>query len=300
MENLCYFVNSRGILKSCDFRSPNPKSSCNNDKKYLYDMLQKMFDGMTIYVCSDLLSFFVNDILPNINKTFVLVSGDSDLCVPKEALRMEQFNNLLHSNYLIRWLPQNTQIQNIPKIIQLPIGLDYHTVSNNPACNWQLKGEGHLPGQQELTLVRIRQNMKPFYERIPKIYVNFTKGNDRFGQRIGSLENIPSDLLEINESFTPRTINWQKISNYSFVLSPFGIGMDCHRTWEALCLGCIPVVKAVNFSKLFEDLPVLIVNDWNEVNRELLDTTIENYKTKTFNYKKLQLKFWVNKIKCLE
>jgi hypothetical protein len=142
--------------------------------------------------------------------------------------------------------------------------------------------------------------MKPFYERIPKIYVNFTKGNDRFGQRRGSLENIPRDLLEINDSFTPRTINWQKISNYSFVLSPFGIGMDCHRTWEALCLGCIPVVKAANFSKLFEDLPVLIVNDWNEVNRELLNTTIENYKTKTFNYKKLQLKFWVNKIKCLE
>ena len=300
MENLCYFVNSRGILKSCDFRSPHPKSRCNNDKKYLYFMLQKMFDGMTIYVCSDLLSFFVNDILPNINKTFVLVSGDSDLCVPKEALRMEQFNNLLHSKYLIRWLPQNSQIQNIPKIIQLPIGLDYHTVSNNPACNWQLKGEGHLPRQQELTLVRIRQNMKPFYERIPKIYVNFTKGNDRFGQRRGSLENIPRDLLEINDSFTPRTINWQKISNYSFVLSPFGIGMDCHRTWEALCLGCIPVVKAANFSKLFEDLPVLIVNDWNEVNRELLNTTIENYKTKTFNYKKLQLKFWVNKIKCLE
>ena len=73
--------------------------------------------------------------------------------------------------------------------------------------------------------------------------------------------------------------------------------MDCHRTWEALCLGCIPIVKAPNFSKLFENLPVLIVNDWNDVTKELLDKTIKNFKTKTFNYDKLELKYWVNKFK---
>ena len=87
MENLCYFVNSRGILKSCNFRSPNPKSSCNNDKNYLYFMLKNMFNGMSIYVCSDLLKFFVNDIFPKINKNFILVSGDSDLCVPRGSFK---------------------------------------------------------------------------------------------------------------------------------------------------------------------------------------------------------------------
>lgn len=62
MENECQFVCSRGLLKSCT--STNPKSSCNNDVTYLYEMLSsgKMFHGMSIYVCSELLKFFVVDI----------------------------------------------------------------------------------------------------------------------------------------------------------------------------------------------------------------------------------------------
>ena len=98
MENNCYFVCSRGLLKSCTFHSPKPISSCSTDVKYLYNMLQsnKMFNGMSIYVCSDLLKFFVNKILPYLTNTFVLVSGDSDLCVPKEALSREETFILLH------------------------------------------------------------------------------------------------------------------------------------------------------------------------------------------------------------
>ena len=86
-ENKCIFVSSRGLLKSSDVYSTNPKSSCDNDYDYLINMIKmnKMFDGISIYVCSDLLKFFVNQILPKINKSFVLVSGDSDLCVPKDS-----------------------------------------------------------------------------------------------------------------------------------------------------------------------------------------------------------------------
>lgn len=298
MENLCYFVNSRGILKSCNFHSNNPKSSCNNDYEYLNKMvdetIHKMFDGMSIYVCSDLLIYFVNTILPKINKKFILVSGDSDLCTPKEALYLKQFNILLNSPYLIKLFFQNTQIQNMDKIIQLPIGLDYHTISNNPNHQWKLPEENHLPGSQENILVSIKQNSKPFYERIPKIYVNFSIGNDRFGDRKNAFNHIPNKLLQINQTFTPRTNNWENITKYSFVLSPFGMGMDCHRTWETLCLGAIPIIKAMNFEKMFEDLPVLIVNEYWEITQELLDETIQTFRTRTFNYDKLQLQYWTN------
>ena len=293
MENLCHFVNSRGILKSCNFHSPYPKSSCDNDKTYLYFMLKHMFNGMSIYVCINLLKFFVNNIFTKINKNFLLVSGDSDLCLPRECLNIPQFNFLVKSKYLIKWFAQNSEFKSHSKIIQMPIGLDYHTILNNPRCKWKLPDEGHLPSEQEMILFNIKKNALPFYERIPKIYVNFTIDNDRFGDRHKSLKIISPDLLEINNTFTPRTNNWKNTINYSFVLSPFGCGMDCHRTWEALCLGCIPIVKAPKFLELFENLPVLIVNDWNEVTHELLDKTIKNFKMKTFNNDKLQLKYWV-------
>lgn len=295
MENLCYFVCSRGLLKSCTFHSLNPKSSCNNDIMYLGKMLTsgKMFNGMSIYVCSDLLRFFVLQILPKINNTFVLLSGDSDMCVPKEALTNSESASLINNPFLLKWFAQNTQIQRHEKIFQLPIGLDYHTISNDPNYNWKTDGEGHLPKDQEGILINLRQQMKPFYERAPIIYVNFTPINDKFGQRKTAFEQIPSELLSINQSFTKRTQNWNNITQNTFVLSPFGMGMDCHRTWEALCLGAVPIVKAPNFQKMFEDLPVLIVNEWSEITRELLDKTIEEFKTREFKYEKLTLQYWV-------
>jgi hypothetical protein len=298
MENLCYFVSSRGLLKSCTFHCLKPKSSCNNDIVYLGKMLTsgKMFNCMSIYVCSDLLKFFVLQILPKISNTFVLVTGDSDMCVPKEALSNLETSSLINNKYLLKWFAQNTQIQKHEKIFQLPIGLDYHTISNDTNHNWKTEGEGHLPKDQEGILINLRQQMAPFYERNPIIYVNFTPINDRFEQRKSAFEQIPNDLLFINQNFTKRTKNWENITNYSFVLSPFGMGMDCHRTWEALCLGAIPIVKAPNFQKMFEDLPVLIVNEWSEITRKLLDKTIENFKNTDFKYEKLTLQHWVKLI----
>ena len=298
MENHNIFISSRGILKSCSFHSQNPYSSCNGDVGYLNDMINsgRMFDGMSIYVCSDLLRFFVSQILPKIKHKFNLITGDSDLCVPKEALIESEARTLANNLYLTKWFAQNTEIQNNDMIIQLPIGLDYHTISNNPNHPWSDLGEGSFPKDQEHILISLRQQMKPFFERVPLIYINFNMNNDRFLQRKNAFEQMPNNLLFINQTFSKRTAVWKNIINYTFVLSPFGMGMDCHRTWETLCLGAIPIIKAENFKKMFEDLPVLIVGEWSDITRELLDDTIDKFKNKTFNYEKLKLKFWNDKI----
>jgi hypothetical protein len=298
MENQSYFCCSRGLLKSCTFHSHNPKSSCNNDNAYLGEMIcsEKMFNGMSIYVCSDLLKFFVLQILPKIKYNFVLVSGDSDLCVPKEALTNSETVILINNPFLLKWFSQNTQIQRHKKIIQLPIGLDYHTISSNPNHIWKSTEEGHLPNDQECILIKLREQMKPFYDRNSIIYVNFTESNDRFGQRKSAFNQIPREFLSVNQNFIKRTETWENITQCAFVLSPFGIGMDCHRTWEALCLGAIPIINAPNFEKMFEGLPVLIVNEWSEITRELLDKTIEDFKTREFKYEKLTLQYWINLI----
>jgi hypothetical protein len=293
MENECYFVNSRGILKSCDIHSFYPQSSCNSDCNYLLESLGKMKDGMSIYVCSNLLSFFVNDVLPKMDTEFTLVSGDSDSYIPDQELTCDQIETLLRSPLLIKWFSQNSIH---PEIIQIPIGLDYHSYSNfyNP---WKTKDESCLPIDQEMKHFGIINEMKPFYERESKIYVNFSHGNDRFGQRRDCFQQISKELMVIKLDIINRQEYTQHISKYSFVLSPFGFGMDCHRTWEALCFGAIPIVNAPDFKELFEGLPVLNVNDWKDVTRELLDKTIEDFKHIEFNYDKLSLRYWVDQIK---
>lgn len=287
MENSCKFVGSRGLLKLCDFRSPDPISGGCKDVSFLYEIKDKQFDNMTIYICNDLIPFFVEKIIQDIKCPFILLSGDSDSSFGKQSRVTEK---LLNHPCLIKWFSQNNLL-NHPKIQAMPIGLDYHTILLNPNFSWREKGEEVLPINQEKILLSIPQT--PFFKRIPKIYSNYTIKNDYFGDRKRS-ECIPSDLLYKNMG-VKRTELWKEMARYSFVLSPKGNGIDCHRTWEALCLGCIPIVS-YSYS-LFEDLPVLVVSDWSEVTQELLEKTLEEFQNKTFNYDKLTLDYWKNKIK---
>jgi hypothetical protein len=51
---------------------------------------------------------------------------------------------------------------------------------------------------------------------------------------------------------------------------------------------------------MFENLPVLIVEKWSDVNQELLNNTIIDFKKKHidgfYNYNKLTLKYWTDQI----
>jgi len=300
MEDECQIFSSRGMLKSCTIHSKNPKSSCNNDTTYLINMHQS--ENMSIYVCTHLLTYFVLSILPKITIQFYLVSGDSDLDVQQEGLTPELFNKLVESPYLLRWFAQNITDPPAPKVIQMPIGLDYHTISNEPNHWWKMHTEGSKPTEQEAVLNHIRQNMKPFDERKCEIYSNIhhtlyrqgDKENDR-QRAVDILYNKPNLIMQAGWNL-PRSQTWQQMCKYSFVLSPFGNGYDCHRTWEALCLGAIPIVRAKHFKHLFADLPVLNVDEWSDITQELLQNTIREFKQKSFNYDKLTLKYWTDQM----
>jgi hypothetical protein len=297
MENTCFYVSSRGIAKTCNFYPTNIVSDTSNEINYLLDLIKnkdKMFDNMSIYVITNTLSYFVSNIIPHINKKFILVSGASTKTSPVEALNQKQFFYLINNKFLIHWCSQNNTIQNFNKIIQIPLGLDYHTISNNPNHNWRDKNEGFLPYEQELILINISKLTKPFYDRKIKIFVNYDTNNDQFKQRKESLMKISKNIMDINLNKMKRTKTWQITTEYAFVLSPYGNGMDCHRTWEALILGSIPIICSKEFKKMFEDLPVLNVNDWKDVNQSLLDKTIEEFKNRSFNYDKLTLQYWKN------
>lgn len=315
MENNCYFVCSRGILKSCDFHSLNPCSSWSYDVEHLIQMIngKNMFDNMSIYVCTDALPFFIYEILPKITNTFFLVSGDSDAMVPKGIIDLWNNPRELNENdclriinhpKLIKWFAQNCIFTkefieslnnhkvylNSDKITQLPIGLDYHTISSDPTKFWRHEHEGNTTKYQEMILKNIRNNMKSFKNRIQKIFVHMTNTCDRQD----ALEQIPNDVLEINTTRMPRTPLWNEIAKYAFAFSPQGAGLDCHRTWEVLSLGCIPIIKSFGSNEMFNDLPILIVNEWGDINKELLDETIKKFSERHFNYEKLLLKYWVD------
>ena len=109
-----------------------------------------------------------------------------------------------------------------------------------------------------------------------KCYTTFHFASDR-GDRREAIAEIPKDLVYYEPARVTRAQSHATQVKYAFVVSPYGGGPDCHRTWEALALGCIPIIKSCKMDPLFEGLPVLLVRRWSDVTQDLLDKTIEEF-----------------------
>ena len=289
MENNCEIVSSRGIMKSCDIYSTTPFSSirqCIN----LSNHSNKNDKIKPIYITSSALPHFIKYILPSIKEKFILVTGDCDETIPTDLLKLIDFNKFINDDRIIKWFCQNW-VGDHEKVEIIPIGLDYHTLLNNTNHEW---GSKIKPMDQELLLKNIKNKSLHYTKRIKKCYANFHfLTTTRYGyDRIDAIKQIPSNLVFYEQNKVKRLDTWVNQSKYAFVISPHGNGLDCHRTWEALSLGCIPIMKKSKISTLFKDLPVLIIDDWRDISQELLDKTILNFKEKQFNLRKLTLSYW--------
>ncbi len=290
-ESKNYYVSSRGLMKSCDYYSLTPQSSIR--RMVNYPPLQKIqnIDVPVIYVCSSALLHFMNVMLPTMSNYFILVSGDCDETIPYDIFNEELLSKLVNHKYLKHWFCQNMVIKH-EKITCMPIGLDYHTMTVNTI--W-----GNITSceDQERLLKSISSKALPFSERIVKCYANFHfQINTKHAyDRKDALRNLDQSLIEYEPQKVNRLITWNKQKDYAFVISPHGGGYDCHRTWEALILGCIPIVKRSNIDILYEELPVLIVDNWSDVCETLLVNTIEEFSRKEFNFDKLTLEYWNKK-----
>jgi len=281
------FISSRGILKSCDLYSSNPTSSI---KKYDID-ITKIRDNSLVYIPGSAVPSFAKD-LHKINAKFILVSGDCDESIPDMIFTNTEFLKFIESDKIICWFTQNCVLVH-PKLIPIPVGLDYHTLAKK-SMFW---GKKQSPKTQEDVLISIKNNSKPFYLRKIMCYSNFhfnkSKSNKFTYDRDDAIKEVPGELVYYEPKQIERVQSWQNQVQYAFVLSPHGNGLDCHRTWEALCLGCIPIVKTSPIDNLYKNLPVLIVNDWFEVTHDLLEEIIISFKQTKFDYSKLNLSYWM-------
>ena len=72
-------------------------------------------------------------------------------------------------------------------------------------------------------------------------------------------------LCYLQEKPLPIAQTWEMQSQFQYVLRSHGAGLDSHRTWNALILSCVPVFKSSSINDLFSDHPVIIVDDWQEI-----------------------------------
>jgi hypothetical protein len=290
-ENFNKYICSRGILKQTDIHMHNPVSSINKVTNYDFS---KCSNGSTIYICLSALRDFITNIFPKLPYKIILITGDCDeTCWVDVFKHSDYFLEFIQNERIIHWFAQNC-IGSHPKLTPIPIGLDYHTMTTLHK-QW---GPQLNPFEQELILNTIVAKSKPFWERQLKTYANFHFAmNTKFGyDRMDAYQSVRSNLVYYEPQYSLREESWNKQIMYAFVISPHGNGLDCHRTWEALVLGCIPIVKTSPIDIIYQNLPVLIVKSWSDITEKLLKETISQFKLMTFSYEKLTNKYWFNLI----
>jgi hypothetical protein len=276
-------------------------------------------DGDLIWVRLSWLKSFVRQVLPIVQSKFVLVTADSDSCVPSEV--RDEARTILGSRKVLHWYTQNHD-GSMPseRISPIPIGIDFHSQSERP-----LWGESiSLPAEQEGALYAIRDKLPPMADRIPKVYIDFAWQSGpsllhglrspalrhRFfhpltGAKCRETRRKVAYRLRDNQNVyfqpgpLPRREMWRKRGEYAFVLSPHGVGLDCHRTWEALALGHIILIPSSSLNPLYDGLPVGTLNSWSDITSENLHRWLLTYRNRDALDEKTRSDYWVAKMRTV-
>ena len=175
----------------------------------------------------------------------VLITSFSDACCTEEMAAGLPQN-------VRRWFSNNVTAHD-ERVVTVPLGL-----RTSPEGEVYLRAaiERGRPPQRNLVYMnfwrRIRNGNNPrvgLYEMfLPKPWITYE----------GGFEHVPMPHF------------YEQIACHPFVLSPPGAGPDCHRHWEAMMLGSIPIVLRSDATRILDDMPCLQVNNWGEVTEQLL------------------------------
>ena len=226
--------------------------------------IELMRDGDIVHTSVDNVGTFLKNVHPHITTKYVLISQGGDNPVS------EEYADYLDDETLVAWFAQNVEFEH-PKLINFPIGMVVHPT------------------------------MRKYFSREPVFFGDKKKllyGNFGFThpERIQVKELFQkTSFCKIAEKM-PLEKYLQEMRQYKFVLSPRGNGWDCYRTWEILASGAIPVVQAGPFDQLYKDLPVLIVENWEDITPEFLKHKWRELSQQSYNTEKNYVDYWVDSI----
>lgn len=296
-------VSSRGIATSCDITPIGLQFQpwyTFSRSQYAPRSFENYAPGSLLYLQTSALRSFVTTELPKLTIPFVLVTGDTDDEIPN-SLPADIYTTLVTSPVVKGWFTQNCLLPADAVVPEghirpqhMPIGIHIHCLSVGLWC------KDPIPPEKQHSLLRdFADKGGHFSTRLPKCYGSFRHTVRNISDRKAAMAVIPADAIDHEEDRVPTPVSWEHQIRYAFVASPFGGGPDCHRTWEALALGCIPIVRRSPLNiPLFDDLPVWQVTEWSEVTVDAMKAKIVEFSGQTFKMEKITLQYWMDRIRC--
>jgi hypothetical protein len=240
--------------------------------------------GDIVFVRADLLHTYFEKIHPNIKNRYILISHNSDQNITAD------FTKYIDEK-IIHWFAQNALIAH-PKITPIPIGLMLRLYDRKNQVVELLKFNKNKA-------INTTDETTDSADKAPRIFYSFSEETNT--KRSIALDVLKkSDICLGSTEMLARSDYYANINKYMFNASPEGGGVDCHRTWESMHLGAIPVLEKNTSTEYWQKigLPVLLINSWNEISTIDVSKLEEQYaKMKgQFESPALYMEYWISEI----
>jgi len=244
------FHNTKSLVKKCDLYIDHE------------GFVGNQTNPKTIYIRSSNAKYAIQ-FLKTLQTPFILISGSDDTSF-LDYISEQDVNCLINNKFCKKIFSENCNINE--KVLNLPTGM-YHDIE---VVNYLEKRHNITdePIKKKFKIFCQFNNTHPFREKSKKF-------------------SISSDLCDFFEPVlvTPsnteiRYKSLKMMESYCFTLCPRGNGIDTHRLFEALALKSIPIVESSIIDDIHYMLPIIIVNNWEELNETFLKNELERLNMK--------------------
>jgi len=261
-----HFISAEQLMRACD-----QVWSADSKADILIERGQPRAASSIYCKVDHLIGLF--DHIRKVRNRMVLVSSESDRPITTEFLEG-------CPPQIAHWFSTNIQTAD-ERLSALPLGLA------NSYCGITLKAP------------LIAANSRPIAERSRWLYVNFrTNSNPAVREPVmHQFRNMRNEnWITVQEAGLGFEAFLEEMTSHRFVLCPPGNGIDTHRLWEALYSRTIPVAIAGPAMDAFRDLPILFLEDFRQLTRDFLAGEYERIKSSKWNWQKLFLPWWRDRI----
>ena len=284
-------INSKGPVRNS---YSTKDTEYNSSEKEIIDLINNSNNVIFIRNGSfkenkDLFYFAKN--IKLLTKPTILVTSDGDRPMPFSYPAIVSIV-ILKNKFIKYWYTQNydKSIKH-KKLRYLPIGFNFHTsswlINNNKKKKLKYMIETRKNKDNNKIKYRILSDTHHIITHIEREYLHLKLKKNK-------LITFTAKMLSFKDIF-------KLYNDYTFVLSPRGNGMDCHRTWELLLAGCIIITRTSPLDEMYikNNLPVVILKSWTELNKNLLEKLKKWYnqhihKTSIENiFPKLTYDYWI-------
>ncbi len=279
------FIISYGFLGLCDHVCDMRGGSVLGSKISFNPKKVKL--GDTIFVRN--IDTFMREKHPFIDNPYIIITHGY-----RDETNFEYQRTYLEEDNIIAWFSIHPMEKAHDKYHPIPLGVS----GNKSIYRKRRKVNTYLKALREKTG---KSNL---------VYLNFNDKTASERAHVRKLFTNKPFVLERKKSI-PFNTYLKEMATCKFVLSPRGSGPDCFRTWEALLVGSIPIVRRCVFGDannrkvcnhstlddLYEGLPVVIIDIWEEVTEEFLHQKYSEIMSKHYDIRPLYLEYWYEKVK---